>query len=294
MVRLTRVAPDCGAELIAKLEAYNPAGSVKDRIGVAMIEAAEAEGRIEPGRNTIVESTSGNTGIALAFVCAAKGYDLVITMPQGMSREREKLLRLYGAEVVLVESMGGMNEAVEEARRICRERGNCYVPNQFSNPANPEIHRRTTAEEIWRDTDGKVDVLVAGVGTGGTITGCGERLKERNPALHVVAVEPKASPVLSGGRRARTRSTGSARVRAGGAQPRGDRRDRPGGRRGRDRDRAPLRAPRGRELAGISAGAALWAAIAGRLAPGDARQADRGDPAGLRRALRQHAILRCR
>jgi cysteine synthase len=200
MVRLTRVAPDCDAELIAKLEAYNPAGSVKDRIGVAMIEAAEAEGVIEPGRNTIVESTSGNTGIALAFVCAAKGYDLVITMPQGMSREREKLLRLYGAEVVWVESMGGMNEAIEEAKRICRERGNCYVPNQFSNPANPEIHRRTTAEEIWRDTDGKLDVLVASVGTGGTITGCGERLKERHPGLHVVAVEPASSPVLSGGR----------------------------------------------------------------------------------------------
>jgi cysteine synthase len=199
MVRLTRLAPDCGAELIAKLEAYNPGGSVKDRIGVAMIEAAEAEGRIEPGRNTIVESTSGNTGLALAFVSAAKGYDLVITMPQGMSRERENLLRLYGAEVVLVESMGGMNEAVEEARRICRERGDCYVPNQFSNPANPEIHRRTTAEEIWRDLEGKVDVLVAGAGTGGTITGCGERLKERNPDLYVVAVEPLSSPVLSGG-----------------------------------------------------------------------------------------------
>ena len=199
MVRLTRVAPDCGAELIGKLEAYNPAGSVKDRIGVAMIEAAEAEGLIEPGRNTIVESTSGNTGIALAFVCAAKGYDLVITMPQGMSREREKLLRLYGAEVVWVESMGGMNEAVEEARRICRERGNCHVPNQFANPANPEIHRRTTAEEIWRDMEGKIDVLVSAVGTGGTITGCGERLKERSPGLHVVAVEPASSPVLSGG-----------------------------------------------------------------------------------------------
>ena len=199
MVRLTRVAPDCDAELIGKLESHNPAGSVKDRIGVAMLEAAEAEGRIVPGRNTIVEPTSGNTGIALAFVCAAKGYDLVITMPQGMSREREKLLRLYGAEVVWVESMGGMNEAVEEARRICRERGNCYVPNQFSNPANPEIHRRTTAEEIWRDTDGKIDVFVAAVGTGGTITGCGERLKERNPGLHVVAIEPASSPVLSGG-----------------------------------------------------------------------------------------------
>ena len=199
MLRLTRLAPDCDAELLAKLEAYNPAGSVKDRIGVSMIDVAEAEGRIEPGRNTIVESTSGNTGIALAFVCAAKGYDLILTMPQGMSRERENLLRLYGAEVVLVESMGGMDEAVQAARRICRERGDCWVPNQFSNPANPEIHRRTTAEEIWRDPDGLVDVLVCGVGTGGTITGCGERLKERNPDLRVVAVEPKASPVLSGG-----------------------------------------------------------------------------------------------
>jgi cysteine synthase A len=199
MVRLTRLAPDCEAELLGKLEAYNPAGSVKDRIGVSMVDVAESEGRIEPGRNTIVESTSGNTGIALAFVCAAKGYDLILTMPQGMSRERENLLRLYGAEVVLVESMGGMDEAVEAARRICRERGDCWVPNQFSNPANPEIHRRTTAEEIWRDADGQVDALVCGVGTGGTITGCGERLKERNPDLHVVAVEPKASPVLSGG-----------------------------------------------------------------------------------------------
>ncbi len=199
LVHLTRLAPDCDAELLAKLEAYNPAGSVKDRIGVSMIDVAEAEGRIEPGRNTIVESTSGNTGIALAFVCAAKGYDLILTMPQGMSRERENLLRLYGAEVVLVESMGGMDEAIQEARRICRARGDCWVPNQFSNPANPDIHRRTTAEEIWRDTDGRVDVLVAGVGTGGTITGCGERLKERNPELQVIAVEPQASPVLSGG-----------------------------------------------------------------------------------------------
>jgi cysteine synthase len=199
MVRLGRVAPDCGAELIGKLESHNPGGSVKDRIGVAMIEAAEAEGRIVPGKTTVVEPTSGNTGIALAFVCAAKGYDLVITMPQGMSREREKLLRLYGAEVVWVESMGGMNEAVEEARRICRERGDCFVPNQFSNPANPEIHRRTTAEEIWRDTNGRIDVFVATVGTGGTITGCGERLKEHHPDLHVVAVEPASSAVLSGG-----------------------------------------------------------------------------------------------
>ena len=199
MVALTRLAPGCGSELVGKLEAYNPAGSVKDRIGVAMIDAAEAEGRIEPGRTTVVEATSGNTGIALAFVCAARGYELVLTMPQGMSRERESLVRLYGATAEMVESMGGMDEAVEAAARIARERGDCFIPDQFSNPANPEIHRRTTAEEIWRDMDGRVDVLVAGVGTGGTITGAGERLKERNPELHVVAVEPSASPVLSGG-----------------------------------------------------------------------------------------------
>jgi cysteine synthase A len=199
LVRLTRTAPDLGADLIGKLEAHNPAGSVKDRIGVAMIEAAEAEGRIAPGRTTIVEATSGNTGIALAFVCAAKGYGLVLTMPQGMSRERESLLRLYGADVEITESLGGMNEAVDAAAQIARERGDCFIPDQFSNPANPDIHRRTTAEEIWRDTDGKLDVLVAGVGTGGTITGCGEVLKERNPELHVVAVEPLSSPVLSGG-----------------------------------------------------------------------------------------------
>ncbi len=199
MLRLTRTAPECKAEIVAKLEAYNPAGSVKDRIGVAMIEAAEAEGRIEPGKTTIVEATSGNTGIALAFVCAAKGYQLVLTMPQGMSREREALLRLYGAEAEITESLGGMNEAVDAAVRIASERGDCFIPDQFSNPANPEIHRRTTAEEIWRDTGGKVDAFVAGVGTGGTITGAGERLKELNPDLHVVAVEPKSSPVLSGG-----------------------------------------------------------------------------------------------
>ena len=199
LVRLERIGADCGAELVAKLEAYNPAGSVKDRIGVAMIDAAEAEGRIEPGKTTIVEATSGNTGIALAFVCAARGYELVLSMPQGMSREREGLLRLYGAEVAVTESLGGMNEAVEAAAQIAAERGDCFVPDQFSNPANPEIHRRTTAEEIWRDTGGRLDVLVAGVGTGGTITGAGEVLKERNPELHVVAVEPRGSAVLSGG-----------------------------------------------------------------------------------------------
>src|SRR5205823_1888836 len=190
---------EAGVRLFAKLESFNPGGSVKDRIGVAMIEAAEAEGRIEPGRTTIVEATSGNTGIALAFVCAAKGYELVLAMPQGMSRERESLLRLYGAQVEITESLGGMNEAVEAAARIASERGDCFIPDQFSNPANPEIHRRTTAEEIWRDTGEDVDVLVAGVGTGGTITGAGERLKELNPDLRVVAVEPRASAVPAGG-----------------------------------------------------------------------------------------------
>jgi cysteine synthase len=199
LVRMSRLAPDCGAELIGKLEAYNPAGSVKDRIGVAMVDAAEAEGRIEPGRTTIVEATSGNTGIALAFVAAARGYDLVLTMPQGMSRERENLLRLYGAKVDITESLGGMNEALDAASEMAAGNPDAWRPDQFSNPANPEIHRRTTAEEIWADLDGDVDVLVAGVGTGGTITGAGERLKERNPDLHVVAVEPKSSPVLSGG-----------------------------------------------------------------------------------------------
>jgi cysteine synthase len=198
MVRLGRLAPDCGAELVGKLEAYNPGGSVKDRIGVAMIDAAEREGRVEPGRTTIVEATSGNTGIALAFVCAARGYELVLAMPQGMSREREGLLRLYGAEVEITESLGGMNEAVDAARRIAAERGDAFICDQFSNPANPDIHRRTTAEEIWRDMEGKVDALVCGVGTGGTITGAGERLRERNPDLQVVAAEPATSAVLSG------------------------------------------------------------------------------------------------
>jgi len=198
LVRLGRVAPKLGCELLAKLEAYNPAGSVKDRIGVAMIDAAEAEGRTERGRTTIVEPTSGNTGIALAFVCAVRGYELVLAMPQGMSREREGMLRMYGAEVEIVESMGGMDEAVEAAAALAAGREDCFIPDQFSNPANPEIHRTTTAEEIWADTGGEVDVLVAGVGTGGTITGAGERLKEHNPELHVVAVEPCASAVLSG------------------------------------------------------------------------------------------------
>jgi cysteine synthase A len=199
MVRFSRLGAELDVELIGKLEAYNPAGSVKDRIGVAMIQAAEAEGRIEPGVTTVIEPTSGNTGIALAFVCAAKGYKLILTLPQGMSREREALLRLYGAEVIITESLGGMHEAVDAAEKLARETANSFVPQQFKNPANPEMHRRTTAEEIWSDLEGRVDVFVAGVGTGGTITGVGEVLKERNPDVRVVAVEPASSPVLSGG-----------------------------------------------------------------------------------------------
>ena len=200
VVQLTRTLPEgAKAQLFAKVEAFNPGGSVKDRIGLAMIEAAEREGRIEPGRTTIVEATSGNTGIALAFICAVKGYDLVLTLPQGMSRERERLLALYGARFEVTESLGGMHEAVQAAQRMAG-RDDVFLPDQFSNPANPEAHRRTTGPELWDDLGGKVDVFVAGVGTGGTITGVGEYLKERNPLVHVVAVEPASSPVLAGGR----------------------------------------------------------------------------------------------
>jgi cysteine synthase A len=196
MVQLTRLAPE-GVELFGKLEAFNPGGSVKDRIGIAMIEAAEAEGRIEPGRTTIVEATSGNTGIALAFVCAAKGYDLTIFLPQGMSRERESLLRLYGARVEVIDSLGGMSEAVDAARTMA-SRDDAFLPDQFSNPANPEAHRRGTGPEILKAMDRKVDILVCGVGTGGTITGVGEVLKDNDPSAQVIAVEPAGSAVLSG------------------------------------------------------------------------------------------------
>ena len=199
IVRLTRMRPGLEeVELFAKLEMFNPGGSVKDRIGVAMIEAAEREGRIEPGRTTIVEATSGNTGIALAFVCAAKGYELVLTLPEGMSREREALLRLYGATVHVTESLGGMNEAVDAARAMA-SRSDIFLPDQFANPANPEAHRQATGPELWSALDERIDVFVAGVGTGGTITGVGETLKARNPRCQVIAVEPRNSAVLSGG-----------------------------------------------------------------------------------------------
>ena len=197
MAVLGRVGEPERAEVLAKLEYMNPGGSVKDRIGVAMLDAAEREGRIERGKGVIVEPTSGNTGIALAMVCAARGYELVLTLPEGMSRERSKLLRAYGAEVHETPSMGGMGEAIELAQRVVAERGG-FMPQQFANPANPDVHRRTTAEEIWRDTGGEVDALVCGVGTGGTITGVGQVMKDRRPGFQCFAVEPKGSAVLSG------------------------------------------------------------------------------------------------
>src|SRR5215216_4164695 len=198
LVALPRLGGDLPGEVVAKLEFFNPGGSVKDRIGVAMIDAAERDGLLESGRSVIVEPTSGNTGIALALVAAARDYRLILTLPEGMSRERTALLRTYGAEVHETPSLGGMNEAVELANQLAKEHDG-FIPQQFSNPANPEIHRRTTAEEIWRDLDGQVDAFVCGVGTGGTITGVGQVLKERRPDVRVIGVEPAASPVLSGG-----------------------------------------------------------------------------------------------
>jgi len=198
LVRLRRLTEDCVADVVAKLEFYNPAKSVKDRIGVAMIDAAEAAGLIKPD-TIILEPTSGNTGIALAFVCAARGYRCTLIMPDTMSRERRILLRAYGAELILTPGSDGMAGAIQKAEELAASDPRYFIPQQFQNPANPEIHRRTTAEEIWRDTEGKVDILVAGVGTGGTITGVSEVLKVRKPSFTSIAVEPDASPVLSGG-----------------------------------------------------------------------------------------------
>jgi cysteine synthase A len=200
LVRLNRVADEAVAELVAKLEFFNPAHSVKDRIGASMIEAAEKAGMIQPN-TIIIEPTSGNTGIALAMVCASRGYKLVLTMPETMSIERRILLRAYGAELILTSGSEGMPGAVKKAEEIAASDPRYFLPQQFKNPANPEVHRRTTAEEIWRDTDGKADILVAGVGTGGTITGVGELLKSRKSSFKVVAVEPDASAVLSGGQK---------------------------------------------------------------------------------------------
>jgi len=203
LVRLNRIAREAGAHatVVAKLEYYNPAHSVKDRIGVSMINAAEKAGLIGPD-TIIVEPTSGNTGIALAFVCAARGYRCVLVMPETMSKERRMLLRAYGAELILTSGSGGMAAAIAKAEElVASDPRRYFMPQQFKNPANPEIHRKTTAEEIWRDTDGQVDIVVAGIGTGGTITGVGEVLKSRKPSVRMVAVEPDASPVLSGGQK---------------------------------------------------------------------------------------------
>ncbi|MCL6607381.1 MAG: cysteine synthase A [Geminicoccaceae bacterium] len=200
LVRIRKFAREAGvvADLCLKLEFFNPLASVKDRIGVSMIEAMEAEGKLQPG-GTIVEPTSGNTGIALAFVCAARGYRLILTMPESMSIERRKMLKLLGAEIELTPREKGMRGAIARAEELLKEIPGAVMAGQFDNPANPAIHRRTTAEEIWRDTEGKVDVIVAGVGTGGTLTGCAQVIRPRRPSLHMVAVEPEASPVLSGG-----------------------------------------------------------------------------------------------
>jgi len=198
LVHLRRLTEGCVAQVVAKLEFYNPAHSVKDRIGVSMIEAAEQAGMIKPD-TIILEPTSGNTGIALAFVCAAKGYKCALIMPETMSKERRALLRAYGAELVLTPGSEGMPGAIKKAEEMAAADPRYFIPQQFQNPANPAVHRRTTAEEIWRDTDGKADILISGVGTGGTITGIGEVLKARKPSFRCIAVEPDASPVLSGG-----------------------------------------------------------------------------------------------
>jgi len=199
LLRLNRISDESGAEVLGKLESFNPGGSVKDRIGLAMIEAAEREGRIAPGKTTIIEPTSGNTGIALAMVAAARGYDMVLTMPDTMSVERRTILKAFGARLVLTPGADGMRGAVAKAVALAAEGADTFVPQQFENPANPEVHRLTTAEEIWADTGGEIDAFVAGVGTGGTLTGVGEVLKERRPGVLVVAVEPADSPILSGG-----------------------------------------------------------------------------------------------
>jgi cysteine synthase len=216
LIRLRRVTQGCHADVVAKLENFNPLWSVKDRIGVAMIDAAEDAGKINKD-TLIVEPTSGNTGIALAFTCAARGYTLMVTMPESMSLERRRLLKAFGAEIVLTPAAEGMPGAVRKAEEIVKSNPNAFMPQQFKNPANPAIHRTTTAEEIWRDTDGKIDILVSGVGTGGTITGCGEVLKQRKPEVKIVAVEPVNSPVLSQQRNGQTLKPGPHKIQGIGA-----------------------------------------------------------------------------
>ena len=199
LVRINRIAAGVKPQIVAKLESHNPAASVKDRIGLAMIQAAERDGKITPGETVIVEPTSGNTGIALSFVCAVRGYSCILVMPEQFSPERRAVLRAFGARLVLTEKAKGMPGAIESATKICADLPNAFMPQQFQNPANPEVHRTTTAEEIWEDTDGRVDAMIAGVGTGGTVMGVAQGLKKRKPSFKAIAVEPEASPVLSGG-----------------------------------------------------------------------------------------------
>jgi cysteine synthase A len=236
LVRLRRVVGDAQATVVAKLESFNPLWSVKDRIGVAMITAAERDGRIN-GDTTVIEPTSGNTGIGLAFTCAARGYKFIATMPETMSLERRRLLKAFGAQVVLTEGAKGMKGAIAKAEELLRTIPHSFMPQQFANPANPEVHRQTTADEIWRDTDGKADILVSGVGTGGTITGVGEVIKKRKPSFRCIAVEPAKSPVIThkdawrGAEAGRPQDSGARRrLHSQGAQPRRGGRGDPGGR----------------------------------------------------------------
>jgi cysteine synthase A len=260
LVRLNRVTDGAGAEVVAKLESFNPAGSVKDRIGVAMIADAEAKGLIKKD-TVIIEPTSGNTGIALAFVCAARGYKLILTMPDTMSLERRQLLSIFGAELILTAGAEGMTGAIKKAERLAAENPNYFIPQQFKNPANPEIHRLTTAEEIWRDTNGRADILVAGVGTGGTLTGIAGALKDKKPGFRAIAVEPEGSPVLSQG------MTGTHKIQGIGAGfvPDVLRKELIDEIITVSNDDAGITARRlAREegiLAGISSGAAVWAAV---------------------------------
>jgi cysteine synthase A len=260
LVRLNRIAEGARAEVVAKLEFFNPASSVKDRIGVAMIADAEAKGLIKKD-TVIIEPTSGNTGIALAFVCAARGYKLILTMPETMSLERRQLLSIFGAELILTPGLEGMTGAIKKAEQLAAENPNYYLPQQFKNPANPEIHRLTTAEEIWRDTQGRADILVSGVGTGGTITGIAEALKAKKPGFKAIAVEPEGSPVLSQGK------AGSHKIQGIGAGFVPDilRKDLIDEIITVSNDDAGITARRlAREegiLAGISSGAAAWAAV---------------------------------
>ena len=291
LVRIRKLNAEGKANVYAKLEGKNPFGSVKDRIALSMIEAAETEGKLQAG-STIVEPTSGNTGVALAAVAAAKGYHVVLTMPETMSIERRKLLAAYGAELVLTEGPKGMKGAIARAEELARAHPDWFFPMQFDNPANPAAHRATTAEEIWADTDGRADILVAGVGTGGTLTGVGEVLKEKKPGFLVVAVEPDTSPVLSGSPPGAAQAPGHrGRLRALRAQHGRHRRDRQGFRRERGRYRPPPGPRRGDPGRHFLRRSALGGA--GTLqTPGEQGQEHRGDPAGQRREIPLHLALR--